>query len=342
MPRLLSEYDKSAVDLANVAYGNILKFHHNREITVPKPRPPSGFLYHYTTAEGLKGIIENNELWATSAYFLNDSAEIIYGCSVLKDAIEQWMVNNPRAENSLTLSAARQLHTTFGDHFLNKQVVEPIFLACFCEEDNLLSQWRTYGESGGYSLGFQLPAADLFTGLGFGPEPCTYTPRVVKVEYQRKEQLRKCSELLDAVLPAFDKPETARALETIGDHPLVGFPAIATVVMDLFMEEIIGFKNEAFAVEKEWRIVVRRRKLIKQGTDDGGKTATPVHFRTSKGALIPYVKLIPTLPTEKLPIQCVRTGPTLDANVSTLALPMFLEKHGYHMYIRRSEISVRL
>jgi hypothetical protein len=28
--------------------------------------------------------------------------------------------------------------------------------------------------------------------------------------------------MLDAVLPTFDKTETARALATIGDHPLLG------------------------------------------------------------------------------------------------------------------------
>jgi hypothetical protein len=85
----LDEYDKSAVNLANEAYGEIVKFHYNREFTTPKQKPPEGFLYHYTTADGLKGIIENDELWATSAYFLNDSAEIIYGCRILKEALDE-------------------------------------------------------------------------------------------------------------------------------------------------------------------------------------------------------------------------------------------------------------
>jgi hypothetical protein len=162
------------------------------------------------------------------------------------------------------------------------------------------------------------------------------------VEYDKKEQIRKCREILDSLLPTFDKPETASALATIGDPPFVGYPTISRAMVDLFMEEIIGFKNEAFAVEKEWRVVVRRRELTKQGTDDGGRTRTPVHFRASRGTLIPYVKLVPTVPTEKLPIYCVRTGPTLDANAATLALPLFLEANGFPVRIRRSEISLRL
>ena len=38
----LDEYDKSAVKLAEEAYGKVLKFHHNREITAPKPKAPDG------------------------------------------------------------------------------------------------------------------------------------------------------------------------------------------------------------------------------------------------------------------------------------------------------------
>ena len=41
-----------------------------------------GQLFHYTTVAGLQGIIENNCLHASAAYFLNDSSEIEYGIRV--------------------------------------------------------------------------------------------------------------------------------------------------------------------------------------------------------------------------------------------------------------------
>jgi hypothetical protein len=64
-----------------------------------------------------------------------------------------------------------------------KEYGEPIYLSCFCEDDNLLSQWRAYGTSGGYSLGFQFSFNDFISFLGFKPEPSTYTAKWVKVEY---------------------------------------------------------------------------------------------------------------------------------------------------------------
>ena len=96
---LLSEYDQSAVKLASKAWGRIFKFNVKRAISSPK----SGLLYHYTDVEGLKGIIERNELWASSAYFLNDSAEITYGYGLLKEVLDDWLAKNHRPEESLTL-----------------------------------------------------------------------------------------------------------------------------------------------------------------------------------------------------------------------------------------------
>jgi hypothetical protein len=125
---VLSEYDKSAV----VSAGAVFK-----QISIVQQRqfsdeaPPDKVLYHYTSAEGLKGIIEKNALWATSAYYLNDSAEMFYGYNVLREVLDQWLNGNTRTENSITLGLARQLRSSFDDLF-EKRLLKPIYLTCFC------------------------------------------------------------------------------------------------------------------------------------------------------------------------------------------------------------------
>jgi hypothetical protein len=42
-------------------------------------QPPSGPLYHYTTAAGCEGILRSNQLWATNPRYLNDSSELSHG-----------------------------------------------------------------------------------------------------------------------------------------------------------------------------------------------------------------------------------------------------------------------
>ncbi len=49
--------------------------------------PPPSKLYHYTTAEGLKGIIESDKIWATNYRYVNDLTEIFYSDEILREEI---------------------------------------------------------------------------------------------------------------------------------------------------------------------------------------------------------------------------------------------------------------
>lgn len=189
----------------------------------------------------------------------------------------------------------------------------------------------------------RLPAPDLVTGLGFKPEPTIYTSKCVKVEYERSEQEKKCRDVLERMLAVFDDPDTDCAMAAVGDHPLVGYPEIVRAIADILLEEILSFKNEAFKVEKEWRVVARQRELTKQGSDDGGKAPTPVYFRPSRGMLVPYVKLIPTDPVKKLPIASIRSSPTLDKATASMTISILLQKNVFsNVRVQGSDIPVRI
>jgi hypothetical protein len=103
-----------AAQIINAAYNRMLQLHDKRGWAANRQRPKDGVLYHYTSADGLKGIIENDELWATSAYYLNDSAEILYGYRVLHLAIETWLKKNNAAAGSIS----RGLHADLSDMLL--------------------------------------------------------------------------------------------------------------------------------------------------------------------------------------------------------------------------------
>jgi hypothetical protein len=44
-------------------------------------------LYHYTTIEGLKGILESEEIWATDVDYLNDGSEYVYAERFIEDVL---------------------------------------------------------------------------------------------------------------------------------------------------------------------------------------------------------------------------------------------------------------
>src|SRR6266566_8124161 len=103
-------------------------------------------LYHYTGARGLQGIVTSNKLWATNVEFLNDESEMRYSRRVLTEVYTELVNETPEGLAKNTLRALGAMD----DPWLSAQ----IFACCFCEHPDLLSMWRAYGSSGGYSIGF--------------------------------------------------------------------------------------------------------------------------------------------------------------------------------------------
>ena len=337
----------AAVDAKRImtdAHNRIVQFHNDRDQQAASRRPKNFVLYHYTTVDGLKGIVENDELWATSAYYLNDSTEIMYGYQLIDEALEAWRKRVNPPELSMAGGLVYALQRQFGHDYLKRNIITPIYLTCFGEEDNLLSQWRAYGQSGGCGIGFRVLSEGIVYGLK--PEPSVYTARCVKVEYDRGGQLRRITELLDFLVPILDDAQVTEAIRSLDPLSPDGFGWLSRTISEILMDESVAFKNPAFAVEKEWRLVVRSRQLLKQGTDDGDHTRLPIHFRTARGQLAPYVRLIPsgtafpvTGDGKKLPIESVHCGPVGDRVSTAMAVRMLLDHYDYKAArIHRSEI----
>src|SRR6266851_7492318 len=98
-------------------------------------------LYHYTSAQGLLGIITSGVLRAGNFSFFNDSSELTYGQDLVRDVVVEELGNVPN--QLLQLMSLRLQHRlyAFSDEF-------DFYLCCFCEDADLLSQWRAYGSSG--------------------------------------------------------------------------------------------------------------------------------------------------------------------------------------------------
>lgn len=109
-------------------------------------------VYHYTDAQGFKGVVEKAAVWATDFRYLNDSRELIYTWSAFVERLEQLAVQPSeyseayRAQlEALRLMNARDL----------MQFDDAVFVACFSELPDALSQWTRYGKHGhGLALGF--------------------------------------------------------------------------------------------------------------------------------------------------------------------------------------------
>jgi hypothetical protein len=214
--------------------------------------PDHGFqpaLYHYSTAEGARGILDSETIWASDVRFLNDSSEWKYALALAREVL----TNLPAIPHPDWQDLTEELDQ------LSRMTS---YVACFSRADDQLSQWRAYSGQG-YALGFD------FTYLASLSEHLPLTVILAPVLYDLDRQREAMRRLLTEVLPA--NPEDTEADGLRYRHLLLGALSIAAAF----------FKNPAFAHEDEWRLAVRP-------PDDPQKDPMPLQFRTLRGAVVPY------------------------------------------------------
>jgi hypothetical protein len=131
-------------------------------------------LYHYTSAVGLYGMVERQQLWATNIAYLNDAEErtgffdrrLPFLLRAPIEAAVSELERSPEGRKQIARVGGRDgvkrawldgFPPILRSHTLNFD--EPYTLS-FCRpsdgdwEDGLLSQWRAYGSDGGYAVVF--------------------------------------------------------------------------------------------------------------------------------------------------------------------------------------------
>ncbi len=232
-------------------------------------------LYHYTDGNGLKGILENEEIWFTSYEFLNDPKEISFGMAVaIKLLTEIGEGSDPRikmfCDMVIDLFSHENMKTAFG-----------IFIASFSRNSDDLGQWRGYGDDGrGYSLGL---APHLFhTTEGVKPNP-TDNFVVVPVVYGEKDGRALHMPAIEKALRVAGKIIVHEA-DAMQDAS-VGMPFFDALAKTLIASELLlncmMIKHDAYRNEGEVRLVMvgERRTL-----------ASHTSTRVRGGNIIPYIK----------------------------------------------------
>lgn len=92
------------------------------------------WVWHYTDGAGLKGILENNVLWGSSAAYLNDFKELVSGSDRLKEVYEE--LKEEYAELQEELEETLKGFATPREEY---------FILSACEHGDSLTMWRYYG-----------------------------------------------------------------------------------------------------------------------------------------------------------------------------------------------------
>lgn len=270
-----------------------------------------GRLWHYTDAGGLSGIVESEGLWATNTRFLNDATELGYGLQLAGEFIRTYSSTarlTPEASAFLRGLADPEQADVTG--FLRRNL--DVYVACFCEDGDLLSQWRAYAgtdTAGGYALSFEtgspLQAWVHAAGGAHGL-------RLVRVLYDRDEQEAVLHDLLNRLVPVLEENSQERERKD----------AVASNLVDALAAFAASCKDSAFAEEREWRIVYDR---------SNDADPLPLSHRATRGLLVPYVALDlrrpEVAPTGHLPLASINCGPGPEPVLKEQGLRSRLSRH---------------
>lgn len=226
-------------------------------------------LYHYTSAEGLVGILSSQSIWLTDLRYVNDMSELQYARKLVESRLVE-----------IQKGALSDVQKEFVERF-TRAGADPygfghsVFSASFCEKGNLLSQWRAYrGVGGGYALGFDflhlLPTLD---------RPCVLR----KVIYEPADQAAQVDGIINTFLQVID----AESRRQLGADFISGvLPHICQLFRAILGEYLFAFKHPEFREEQEWRLV---HAASNNPTMDRKPASDTPKFRCYAGNIVPYV-----------------------------------------------------
>jgi hypothetical protein len=304
---------------------------------------PEGLLYHYTTQEGLLGIIEKQKIWATHLQYLNDTSEGQIFTKLLLDELnrraaadaEKSSTNITEFERLLRLSidpADHQNETIdIGSSAFSWISNQSAFVTSFSADGNLLSQWRAYSGVAGYSIGFRRSYLKS-AGANFleGRKKSFYedSDPLVACQYHGKEEeerlKREITQIMDSYISEANhsKKQTNPETQTI-EEKNKEIREIGTIAMKHFFplgKQRAMTKDKAFHEEAEWRLVFQ---VEKTGTAD-----SEPEFRPGRSMLTPYFKVPLEWENHPIEIKKIFVGPCPHEEEAVKSVQMLLRKHG--------------
>lgn len=281
-------------------------------------------LYHYTSQQGLLGILESKKLWMTNILYLNDSTEFVYTLELVKLELKKLRdkFKNLRRRRALIpddepMTITEQIYYACDGFdeicsFNVKTAGYNTYVFSLSQKLDDLNQWRGYCPDGGYSIEFD--SNKLLAIIN---------------SYENVEVLKLLKCIYDKI--SIEK-EIKSLLNSIQTSLKYDDPHYEDIGGDIYLKAIDispSIKHKSFKSEQEYRIVYQCNECKKK-------------YRKGKSMVIPYIELSLLDLKEELPISKIIVGPTPHPELSKYSIESLLESKGYkYINVESSKIPYR-
>jgi hypothetical protein len=272
----------------------------------PLLKAPPSVIWHYTTGDGLIGILKSHTIFSTQISCMNDQSEFRYANGLYREALAAHPRTGLSADGQWALDKLIAGETeAAGDA---AAVRNKWFVSSFSAARDDLSQWRAYGGGeNGYAIGFKSEVIAA-TGRPQGSD-------LINVTYDQSQQRTLAAQVVAATIDFFTDGITKRRAPN----------------RDLWAEEFYLVwsdytayfaplaKDQAFKGEQEWRVVHGLTEADRPGMKYFQRRHfvsrhVPLRFPDGKG---------------RLPIAEIIVGPARHKEVSRISVGDLLRTCGY-------------
>lgn len=260
-------------------------------------RPPK-VIYHYTSQDGLFGIVESKSIWASHIQYLNDYRELSY--TIDRVVYELNELKN-RKSSPFKIELLSQM---ISDIERSREV--NVFVCSFSQEPNLLSQWRGYClPNPGYAIGLKTKTLiSLAKKQNSFLAPC---------EYDESTQVHIILEIINDTLALLDQPKLQGVKTT--EESIQNIKALSWKFIEKIVTFASIFKHSSFSEEKEWRLISKPMSMHKN---------SKIGYHGKNSMIIPHYIFDLTSPNGNIELGEVVIGPTPNRILAMKSVGEFL------------------
>lgn len=316
-------------------------------------------IYHYCTADTFMAIMRNKCIRLSDLNKTNDFQEKKWASKLIPQVLKERFIANGinfDLEEKYWYDESSPSHLQYYKNEMNRILFneKPIFITCFSQNGDLLSQWRAYSQDGtGISIGFdykKLKSLHNCNNMLFE-----------KVCYKETEQKTKLGALIDSGISYMKRMFSEDKVKISEDFNVYfenEFDCFCEVLMDYIGQVGCTIKNPAFSEEEEIRIIYDPHFPVRDVEGDlelsdaqsffnnvenvGDFVLKPINYFYRNNQLVPYCDLDFSKLINQNIINEIVIGPKCDFSEDDVYYYLFIQGFdANHINIKKSLASYR-
>lgn len=240
-----------------------------------------GSLHHYSDMSALVGIAQNNELWLTSIFHMNDPSELVHGIDLAIARLDWYLRRQPKnALNIPTLivdSFCDRMRDSLAEGFGG---AFGFFVASFSKTKDDLGQWRSYADDG-RGVAIEV-SAEWFAPVEPPPNAdIRDLYSVSAVEYDENKARKRQADAIDRAVQLIERAANQNLLNDKNVRTSFLQEMRVRLAVPLLWNSLTT-KHPAYKHEQETRLIM---------VNDISKLSSVIRTRTRGSQIVSYVPI---------------------------------------------------